>query len=203
MVDLRWLGYLGLGLLGACASKGVPVAAPVSGNAVVILVPKDVEGGGDPLKGVGLNSVDRVTDQVATIGTYTNNPIKDFYSLTSTVSTPGQLVTEVCQGEQYSNGTRDKSCVRYQASLAVEEKPEGYQLTITPRQVITQKGRNAIGVGLDLPKFDIGDWYQHILDERVKSHYRVVSKFSPEAVKASFDRHFKQAADTQGEINGA
>jgi hypothetical protein len=33
----------------------------------------------------------------------------------------------------------------------------------------------------------------------VKSHYRVVSKFAPEAVKASF----KQVADTQGEVNGA
>jgi hypothetical protein len=69
--------------------------------------------------------------------------------------------------------------------------------------VVTQQGRNAIGVGLDLPKFDITDWYQHILDERVKSHYRVVSKFAPEAVKASFDRHFKQVADTQGEVNEA
>lgn len=202
MSNVKWLCVLIAGL-GACESAGVLVEHPVSGNAVTVTVPKDVDGADGPLKGVSLGSVDNVTEQKAAIGNYTNNPIKDFYSVASSVPTPGKLLTEVCKGELYSDGKRVGSCVRFEAKLVIEDKPDGSQLSITPVKMTTQQARNVLGVSLALPQVDISDWYEHVMDQKVSSHYKVTSKFAPEAVKASFDRHFKAVADTEGDINAA
>lgn len=191
------------GLVCACSSQGTPVESPVTGNAVTIVLPKNVDGADGPLKGVSLDSVDRLTEQKPAIGSYTNNPIKDFYSLNTTVPTPGTLLTRICQGEQYSDGRRDKSCVTYEARLQVEEKPDTYQLSIMPIKIVTQKGRNVLGLAVDLPNVDISDWYQHITSETVTAHHKVTSKLTPDTIKAAFDRRFKKRADTEGSANAA
>lgn len=99
----------------------------------------------------------------------------------------------------------DKSCVTYEARLQVEEKPDSYQLSIMPIKMVTQQGRNALGLGLDLdlPKVDISDWYQHITSETVTAHHKATSKLTPDTIKAAFDRRFKKRADTEGSANAA
>jgi hypothetical protein len=192
-----------MSLVGGCSSRGVPVEAPVNGNALTIVVPKDLEHADTPLKGVAFEDVDRLMEQKPVIGTFTRNSIRDFFSVKSSFPRPGTFVTQACQGEQYEDGKRYSSCVGYQARLEVAETPDGFRISITPVKMITQQGRNVLGVGLDLPRFDISDWYSYVMAQRVSGRHKVTSKFTPEAMKAAFDRHFKKQAAETGTANAA
>jgi hypothetical protein len=185
---------LGLFMTASCASAGIPIEAPVTASSVTVTLPRDLEDSDGPLKGLNLLSIDRVTEQEGPFpgAHYTNNTIKDFFSVQSTVSRPGQLTTRVCQGEQYDDGKREKSCVTYEARLTFEEAANQVRITLTPFKMVTQQGRNAIGVSEKLPRVDIADWYLFVTAQSVASRYKLTSKYGPESIKANFDRHLER-----------
>jgi hypothetical protein len=188
----------------ACASKGIPVEAPISSaEPVTLLVPKGLEGADGPLKGISLGRVNRVTAQEHPIpgATFTANTIQDFYSVDSNVPSPGLLITAFCQGELYDDGQREQSCVTYQARVDIAEEAEQYRISITPQKTTTQAGTNTLGIALDVPQVGLDDWYTQVLDQSVVALWSHQSSFPPEALKASFDR--KLQSPSEGSTDGA
>jgi hypothetical protein len=175
----------------ACtASK--PAEYPISGAPVTLLVPKDLENAGTPLKGVELQSTDMPLER--------HGEIEDFVSVSPEL-TPGQLTVTSCRGERHTSGSTYKSCVFVDARVEAAEEADQWRIVITPIRRREEPVRNPLFIPIDLPAVDLSTWYAYMSHQSVSTHYKLESQYAPEALKANFDRLLKQL--NEGHSDGA
>ena len=190
----------------ACAKSKAPSETSISNaSPLTITVPKDLEGSDKTLKGIRFRSVDYTQQQGDILpGVHsTANTILDFFSVGFSEPAPGQLTTTMCRGEQYDDGHRDKSCVAYDARVVITEEADQSRIIITPIKMRAEQGRNGIFLPINLPKFDLSDWYRYVSDQLITAKYKVTSKYGPESIKGNYDRSLPKKQFSEGEADGA
>jgi len=191
-------------VLAGCATARLPAETPLTADALVVTVPRDVEDAGAPLRGIHFHPIDRVRAQDDILpGVHsTANTIQDFFSV-SFVPGSGTLETRVCRGEQHADGHRYRSCVSFDARVAVADEPAQSRVVITPFRMRTEQGRNAIFIPIALPRVTLADWYRYITDQSVACRHKITSRFGPESIKGNYDRGLPHPEVTERDANSA
>lgn len=172
---------IALFVLAGCAATSIapPTESPLSGEAFVITVPKDLNNSiNSKLKGVRLGSFNNISGK---------SPIHKFFSVRFREN-GDELTTEICRGDLHDNGSTYKSCVYYDAHISVLENDLSFKVSLTPFRTRTAQGRNAIFLPIGLPKVNLNKWYGWISNQTVVTSHKATSKYRPESIKSNFDR---------------
>lgn len=101
------------------------------------------------------------------------------------------LVTSACNGERItSTNSKFQSCIHFDSRVIVEDNGETFNISLIPYQARSEQGRNALFFPISPPSIDLNNWYGWVAKHNIKFRDNIISKYSPESIKANFDRSF-------------
>jgi hypothetical protein len=108
-----------------------------------------------------------------------------------------EVITKVCQGHRNlnKNGKTVYSCLDYFSKIHFEDKGDRLKISLHPYKAIGTKAHDDFFIPHDAPRINVEDLRRLLARTNFSFRQEYESQYTPEAIKANFDRHLKGTVD--------